>query len=137
MTKHRNLNRVTRNPASAPHSCWLPGVLLMAALATGCGSKATSVPPPTHAEAIRDFRGMLEFQLDRLLAQPATAPVSLAILMETIEARVREHGEPFQGYLELAREIQTSWGSKPSAAAVKQGVTALREALAQLGNAAE
>lgn len=137
MTKHCDLNSVTRNPARAPRSCWLPGVLLMAALATGCGSKATSVPPPTRAEAIRDFRGMLELQFDRLLAQPANAPTSLAILMETIEARVREHGEPFQGYLEFAREIQTSWGAKPSATAVKQGVTALREALAQLGNAVE
>lgn len=108
------------------------GLLLLAAATTGCGSGAKTTAAPSLSEAIRSFREIAEAECERMLAAPAGAANSLAVFKEGIEARSRDYGEPFTSYLATASEIEASWAGKPSAAAVKQGVAALREALTRL-----
>lgn len=112
--------------------CLLPGLLLLAAAATGCGPRVQKTPPPPLAESIRDFRTVAEVEYARMLAAPAGAAASLTVFKETVEGRSREYGEPFTGYLAVVNDVAASWAGKPSAAAVKQGVATLREALARL-----
>ena len=108
------------------------GLLLLAAATIGCGPGVKTTAAPTLAEAIRSFREIAEAECGRILASPAGAANSLAVFKEGIEARSRDYGEPFTSYLATASEIKASWAGKPSAAAVKQGVAALREALTRL-----
>lgn len=124
-----------KHPATVAVQGLCAALLLVAAITAGCGPGVKTTPPPTLAESIRDFREMAESEYGRMLAAPAGAAASLTAIKEAIEARSREYGEPFTGYLEVANEVETSWASKPSAAAVKQGVGVLREALARMADA--
>lgn len=109
---------------------FLPAFVLLAA--SGCGPGVKKTRPPTLAESILEFRGMAESEYGRMLAQPAGAAASLAIFKEGIEARSHAYGEPFTTYLTTVNEVEASWSGKPTAAAVKQGVATLREALTRL-----
>lgn len=110
----------------------VPGLLLLAVVATGCGPGVKKTPPPTLAETIRDVRDMAEFACGRMLADPARAAGELAMLKEGLEARSQSCGEPFTTLLATVSEIQAAWSGQPSAAAVKQGVATLRESLARM-----
>jgi hypothetical protein len=107
-------------------SAALPGAF------TGCGSKATSVPAPTAAQAISDFQQMAMDAFEHMAARPETAGGQLDILLETVEVRLQEYGEPFIGYRNLVQEVRKSWVDKPSAKAVKEGIARLREAAAAM-----
>lgn len=98
----------------------------------GCGSKATSVPAPTAAQAIGDFRQIAMDAFEQMTARPDAAGVQLDILRETLDVRSQEYGEPFTGYRDLVKEIRDSWANKPSAKAVKEGVARLRDAAAAM-----
>lgn len=104
----------------------LPGAFV------GCGSNATSVPAPTAAEAISDFQQIATSAFEQMAARPDDAGVQLDILLETIEVRSQEYGEPFTVYRDLVKEIRKSWADKPSAKAVKEGVARLRDAAAAM-----
>ncbi len=104
----------------------LPGAFV------GCGSKATSVPAPTATEAISDFQQIATSAFEQMAARPDDAGVQLDILLETIEVRSQEYGEPFTVYRDLVKEVRKSWADKPSAKAVKEGMARLRDAAAAM-----
>lgn len=104
----------------------LPGAL------TGCGSKATSVPAPIVSQAVSDFQQLATTVFEQMAARPETASVQLDILLETVEVRSQEYGQPFLGYRDLMKEIRDGWAEKPSAKAVKDGIARLREAAAAM-----
>jgi hypothetical protein len=106
----------------------LPGAFV------GCGSKATSVPAPTAAEAVSDFQQIATIAFEQMAARPDDAGVQLDILLETLDVRSQEYGEPFTAYRDLVKEIRDSWTDKPSAKAVKEGVARLRDAAAAMEN---
>lgn len=103
-------------------------IAAVTAVFIGCGSKATSVPAPTAAEAIIDFHQIATDAFEQMVARPDAAGVQLDILLEMIEVRSQEYGEPFTGYRDLVKEIRKSWADKPSTKAVKEGIARLRNA---------
>lgn len=100
----------------------------LAAAFTGCGSKATSVPAPTTAQAISDFQQIATDAFQQMAARPDAAGVQLDILREMVEVRSQEYGEPFTGYRDLMKEVRKAWADKPPATVVKEGIARLREA---------
>jgi hypothetical protein len=108
------------------------GALVLAGAFTGCGSKANSVPVPTAAQAISDFQQIATTVFEQMATRPETAGGQLDVLLETVEVRSQEYGQPFIGYRDLMKEIRDGWAEKPSAKAVKDGIARLREAAAAL-----
>jgi len=121
------------------YCCWGVRLLWMIACSAalpgafaGCGSKATSVPAPTAAQAISDFQQIATTVFEQMAARPEMAGGQLDILLETVEVRSQEFGQPFIGYRDLMTEIRDGWAEKPSAKVVKDGIARLREAAAAM-----
>jgi predicted RNase H-like HicB family nuclease len=114
----------------------VPWLLIAAALAgAGCSGRISTVRSPTKTEAIAQAREMFELHAEAILANPASAPRAIEPVVEMFEPLAAHHGPPFVEFLATVKEVRSSWGPKPSAAAVAEGVATLREALARLDEA--
>jgi hypothetical protein len=118
----------------------LAGYRLVAATATllaafagaSCSSRPGTAPVPTKAEAIAQAREFFDMQREAIVANPANAPQTLALVIEFLEPMAAHYGPPFVAFLAAAKETRASWGDRPTAAAVKDGVASLAEKAAAL-----
>jgi hypothetical protein len=99
-----------------------------AVLITGCGGPRRAAPP-SNAEAVTAFRGEFITRLDAVAAAPGTAARELDLAIESLTGYAESQGEPFRSWLETAKEIRSSWGSRPTPAQVADGLGRMRKLL--------
>lgn len=71
-------------------------------------------------------------QREAIIANPAAAPQAIGLVVEFLEPMALHYGPPFVAFLAAVKETRTSWGDKPTAAAVKEGVARLCDQAAAL-----
>jgi hypothetical protein len=106
--------------------------ILAALVSASCSARPGTAPVPTKAEAIARAREFFDMQREALVANPASGPQILALVIEFLEPMAAHYGPPFVAFLAAVQETRASWGDKPTAAAVMDGVASLAEKAAAL-----
>jgi hypothetical protein len=106
--------------------------IFFALMGTSCSSRPETAEVPTRTEAIAQAREFFDMQREALVANPAGGPQILALVIEFLEPMAAHYGPPFVAFLAAVQETRASWGDKPTAAAVMDGVASLAEKAAAL-----
>ncbi|HUQ72339.1 MAG TPA: hypothetical protein VM165_22625, partial [Planctomycetaceae bacterium] len=80
-------------------------------LSLGCGE---STPPPSADQTAMGVKQNIDAVAERVIRAPKSAATELTMAIESLENHAKNHGGAYQELLDLAKEVKTKLGDKPT-----------------------
>lgn len=105
-------------------------VVAVCLIAAGCGAKA---PPPAKEKMAAETKTLVSQFVTKAKTQaPKAAASDLAVLLENLEARLKDQGGAYQQLVDAAKELQKTLQGSPARPQINQQLDKLSQAASSL-----